>query len=109
MLHKSKLKDEKPIFQKVRRLAMEYNETIHIEVSRILDAGIIRPVESTWISLEVKPTNKDRITRFYVDYRRPNAVTKRYRWYMTESKRYLIRLLAIRFSRELIHSKDSGK
>lgn len=50
------------------------------EVKRIIEAGIIKPIESDWSSPVVLGTKKDGSLRFCVDYRRLNDVMKRNRW-----------------------------
>ncbi len=46
----------------------------------MLEAGIITPVESPWISSVVIATKKDGSPRFCVDYRKLNAVMVGDRW-----------------------------
>ena len=52
-------------------------EVVHEEVKKMLDAGVTRPSYSPWASPVVLVEKKDASTRFYVDYRRLNAVTKK--------------------------------
>ncbi len=80
MKHKFKLTSDQPIFQRLMRLRPAYNETVKKEVERMLNAGIITPVESQWTSPIVLVTKKEGSTWFCVDYRRLNAVMKRERW-----------------------------
>ena len=79
---KFELKSEEPIFQKLRRAPPSYNEIIRHEVDRMLKAGIITPVESSWTSPVVIVSKKDGKPRFCVDYRKLNAVMKQDRWPM---------------------------
>ena len=78
--HKLKLTSDQSIFQRLRRLPPAHNETVNKEIERMLSAGMITPVESQWTSRIVLVTKKDGSTRFCVEYRRLNAVTKRGRW-----------------------------
>lgn len=47
MLHTVELTTEEPIFQKVCRAPPAYNEIVRKELDRMLEAGIITPVESS--------------------------------------------------------------
>ena len=80
--HKFELTTDEPIFQQVRRMPPAYNEIVRKEVDRMLAAGIITPVESSWTSPIVIVTKKDGNPRFCVDFRKLNAVMKRDRWPM---------------------------
>ena len=80
--HKFELTTDEPIFQKNRRAPPAYNLVIRKEIDRMLEAGIITPVESSWTSPVVIVTKKDGNPRFCIDYRRLNAVMKRDRWPM---------------------------
>ena len=80
--HKFELKTDQSILQKLRRVQPAYNAVIKKDVDRMLDAGIITRIESSWTSPVVIVTKKDGIPRFCVDYRRLNAIMKRDRWPM---------------------------
>lgn len=71
---------EDPIFQKLRQVPKAYNEIIRNEVTRILEVGIITPVESAWTSPVVLSSKKVGSPRFRLDFRRLNAMMKRDRW-----------------------------
>ena len=62
--HRFELISEVPISQKLRRLPTIYNEIAKKEVDRMLQAGIITPVESGWTSPIVLATSKDGSPRF---------------------------------------------
>ncbi len=78
--HRSELTSENPIYQKARRMSPSQNEIVRKEIDRMLAAGIITPVESSWTSLVVIATKNDGSARFCVDYRKLNAVMHADRW-----------------------------
>ncbi len=78
--HRFELTSEEPIFQKLRRLPPKFNDIVNKEVDRMLTAGIITPVESSWTSPIVLVTKNDGVPRFCIDYKKLNAVMKRDRW-----------------------------
>ena len=45
-------------------------------MEEMLEQGIIQPSQSTWASTIVLVAKKDETTKFCVDYRRLNAITK---------------------------------
>ncbi len=63
-----------------RRLSTNFNNIVKKEVDRMLNAGIVTPVESSWTSPIVLATKKDGRPRFCIDYRELNTVMKRDRW-----------------------------
>ena len=71
-VHHFTLTDYTPIHFRPRRIHPHYQEIVRQEVERMLEAGVIRPVESEWafpILLVGKP---DGSVRFCVDFRRLN-------------------------------------
>ena len=56
--HSFELISEKPIFQKLRRLPPAYSDIVRNKVKRMLEAGIITPVESSWTSPVVLATKR---------------------------------------------------
>ena len=67
----------KPIKDPVRRLPRAKQEIEREEVRKMLQKGVIEPFVSPWSSNIVLVTKKDGSTRFCVDYRNLNAVTKK--------------------------------
>ena len=51
--HKFELMEEKTIFHKLRGVPLVYNQIVKKEVDRILNAGIIARIESSWTSTVV--------------------------------------------------------
>ncbi len=78
--HKFELTSDQPIFQRLKGLLPNNNETVKKEVERMLNAGIISPVESQLTSPIVSVTKKDGSIRFCVESRGFNAVMTRDRW-----------------------------
>ena len=66
-----------PIKEHVRRLPLAKREIEREEVRKMLQKGVIEPSISPWSSNIVLVTKKDGSTRFCVDYRKLNAVTKK--------------------------------
>jgi hypothetical protein len=66
-----------PVFQPPYQAGKAGQEIEQREVERMLKAGVIEPATSEWASPVVLITKKDGETRFFVDYRRLNAVTKK--------------------------------
>lgn len=74
--HKINTGNAQPIKQAPRRQPMGKRESEKEEVERMLTKGIIEPSNSEWSSPVVLITKKDGSTRFCVDYRKLNSVTK---------------------------------
>ncbi len=70
--HRFKLMSENSIYQKARRMSSSRNKIVHKEIDRMLLAGIITPVESSWKSTVVIATKNDSSLRFCVDFRKLN-------------------------------------
>ena len=66
-----------PIRQQARRVPLPRRETVQTLLKEMLDKGIIAPSKSPWASPIVLVTKKDGSTRFCVDYRKVNAVTRK--------------------------------
>ena len=66
-----------PIKEHVQRLPLAKREIEREEVRKMLQKGVIEPSISPWSSNIVLVTKKDGSTRFCVDYRKLNAVTKK--------------------------------
>lgn len=69
--------DSVPIRQAPRRLPLAKTEIMKEEVNRMLDAGVIIPSNSPWASPIVLVNKSDGSTRFCVDYRLLNEVTRK--------------------------------
>ncbi len=78
--HKFDLMSYQLIFLRLRRLPPAHNETVRKEVERMLNAGIITPVESQWTSPIVLVTKTAVSISFFFNYCRLNAVMKRDSW-----------------------------
>ena len=69
-----------PIAQKPYRAPLTKRKMIEEEVASMLKMGIIRPSSSPWASPVTLVPKKDGTTRFCIDYRKLNAVTKKDRY-----------------------------
>lgn len=67
--HSFDLKNDKPVYQNLRRLSPTHNAIVKAEVGRMLWAGVIRPMSSEWSFPVVIGTKKDAKPRFCVEYR----------------------------------------
>ena len=66
-----------PIKQAPRRLPYHKQEIVKEELKKMLDQNLIRPSDSPWASPIVLVTKKDGTTRFCIDYRKLNEVTRK--------------------------------
>ena len=69
--------DSRPIKQPPRRMPLPQREIADREVDKMLEKGYIEPSDSPWASPIVLVTKKDGSTRFCIDYRRLNDVTRK--------------------------------
>ena len=69
--------DHPPIKQAPRRMPLAKKEVVRKEVEAMLQNGIIEPSVSPWSSPIVLVEKKDHSTRFCVDYRALNDVTRK--------------------------------
>jgi RNase H-like domain found in reverse transcriptase/Reverse transcriptase (RNA-dependent DNA polymerase) len=77
VFHRIDTGDRAPVHLQPRRAGPAARETERAEVRRILDAGVIEESEAEWSAPVVLVAKHDGSTRFCVDYRGLNAVTKR--------------------------------
>ena len=63
----------RPVRLSPYRLPHAYRDLVHKEVQEMLDAGIIEPSSSEWVSPIVLVNKKDGTLRLCIDYRRLNA------------------------------------
>jgi predicted aspartyl protease len=75
--HRINTGNVKPIRQPPRRLSLAKHEEVTQMVDKMKNEGIIEDSSSPWSSSVVLVTKKDGSTRFCVDYRRLNDVTKK--------------------------------
>ncbi len=69
--------EHRPIRLPPRRLPITKQDVEKAEVQKMLDQGVIEPCQSSWASPVVLVTKKDDSTRFCVDYRKVNEVTRK--------------------------------
>ena len=69
--------DARPIRQVPRWLAASQREIAEKEINKMLDQGTIEPSDSPWAAPIVLVAKKDGTTRFCVDYRKLNNVTRK--------------------------------
>ena len=68
--------DAPPVLSQPYRLSPHERDIIREEVAKMLKLGVIQPSKSPWGSLPVLARKPDGTTRFCVDYRGVNRVTK---------------------------------
>ena len=66
-----------PIRQQPRRIPLPRRETVCKLLDEMLKKGIISPSKSPWASPIVLVAKKDGSTRFCIDYRKVNSVTRK--------------------------------
>ena len=69
--------DHRPIKQAPRRMPLNKKEIVQKEVQAMLQNGIVEPSISPWSSPIVLVEKKDHCTRFCVDYRALNEITRK--------------------------------
>ena len=69
--------DHPPIKQPPRRIPFAQREIVSKMIEDMQQKGVVQPSTSAWASPIVLVPKKDNTYRFYVDYRKVNAATKR--------------------------------
>ena len=77
VLHKIDTGDASPIRERPRRLPHHRQKEVESHLEKMNTQGIIQPSTSPWAAPIVLVGKKDGTTRFCVDYRRLNQVTKK--------------------------------
>ncbi|GBM86104.1 hypothetical protein AVEN_122829-1 [Araneus ventricosus] len=75
--HRINTGDHPPIKQYPRRLPLARKEEAEYLVKEMVDNGIIEESSGPWVSPIVLVKRKDGSTRFCVDYRKLNEITKK--------------------------------
>ena len=75
--HTINVGDARPIKQSPYRVPITKKEIIDAEVEKMLFQEVIRPSMSPWSSPIVLVTGQDGSTRFFIDYRKVSALTKK--------------------------------
>ena len=75
--HRIDTGDATPIRQGVRRIPLHKQHLVKEHVEKMLDQNVITPSSSPWTSPVVLVPKKDGSTRFCIDYRKLNYVTKK--------------------------------
>ncbi|XP_063920746.1 uncharacterized protein LOC135135580 [Zophobas morio] len=75
--HRINIGDAQPICQAPRRLHLAKQEETEQLIRKMLDESVIEQSNSPWSSPVVLITKRDGLTRFCVDYRKLNDVTKK--------------------------------
>ena len=76
VMHTIDTGDSPPIKQPAKRVPFALRQTVEIMVDKMLQQGVIESSHSPWSSPVVLVEKKDGSSRFCIDYRRLNAVTK---------------------------------
>ena len=69
--------DAAPIRQSVRRISPHQRQDVQNMLTQMLEGGVVEPSASPWASPIVLVRKKDGSTRFCVDYRKLNDVTRK--------------------------------
>lgn len=69
--------EAQPVKQPARRIPFAVREEVNRQIEAMESTGVIRPSTSAWASPIVLVKKKDGGTRFCIDYRKLNAVTKK--------------------------------
>jgi hypothetical protein len=71
---------DKPLTARLRRYSPVEKKIIKEELDKMIEADVIQPSKSSWISPVVLVPKPDGSTRFCVDYRKLNGITERDRF-----------------------------
>src|ERR1044071_2762271 len=77
MQHRIYTENVPPIFQRLYKMSSKENEIIRKKLDKMLEQGVIRPLQSPWTSPVVLVRKKDGKIRFCVDFRKINSITKK--------------------------------
>ena len=75
--HKIDTGDATPIRQQARRVPLPHREKVQELLKDMMEKKVISPSKSPWASPVVLVTKKDGSTRFCIDYRKVNEVTRK--------------------------------
>ena len=75
--HHIELTDHTPIRQKYRRIPPHLFEAVKLELSKLIESGVIQPSQSPWASPLSIAVKKDGSPRICLDYRKINELTKK--------------------------------
>lgn len=75
--HKIDTGDHAPVKQPPRRVPMHKKHIVQEELDKMLAKGVVEECDGPWSSPIVLVTKKDNTSRFCIDYRRLNSLTKK--------------------------------
>ncbi|UYV82654.1 K02A2.6-like [Cordylochernes scorpioides] len=75
--HRINTSESSPIKQSPHHIPFARRQEAETFVKEMLDQNIIEPYSSSWVSTVVLVKNKDGSTKFCVDYRKLNDITKK--------------------------------
>ena len=78
--YKIRLNSDRVVSQRPYRKSIKERDEINEEITKMLNAGIIRPSKSPWSSPILVVPKKDGTKRMCVDYRKVNAITDMEDW-----------------------------
>ena len=68
--------DHPPVSKRPYTLALKHHDCVQVEISKLLDAGVIRESDSSWSAPIVVVPKGDGGKRLCIDYRALNAITR---------------------------------
>ena len=84
--------EARPVRAKYVRVSSQTELDVNLQIKQMLDNGIIRPSSSPWASRIILVRKKDNSTRFAVDYRALNDLTRKDAYPLPEIKDILDKL-----------------